>query len=255
MQFDWTTFILELLNFLVLLWLLKRFFYQPVLAVLDARKQAVLDQAAQAQAANGEAAALRAQYEQRLQAWQQEREQSRQTLQQELAQERARQFDALRQALADERAKAKARATAQAAQRDAQLARHAAQQAYGEVAALLTRLADPALTARIVAIVVQDLASLPAEARAALQEAAAALAPEAQVELACAHALDAATLAGLGAALEQATGRALRLAPRAQPELIAGVRIAIGDRLLRANLAEELALFQRGADPDGGSHG
>ena len=38
MQFDWTTFVLEVLNFLVLLWILKRFLYQPVLDVLDARQ-------------------------------------------------------------------------------------------------------------------------------------------------------------------------------------------------------------------------
>ena len=30
MQLDWTTFILEIVNFLVLLWILKRFFFRPV---------------------------------------------------------------------------------------------------------------------------------------------------------------------------------------------------------------------------------
>ena len=38
MEFDWTTFALEALNFLVLVWLLKRFFYRPVLAVIEARR-------------------------------------------------------------------------------------------------------------------------------------------------------------------------------------------------------------------------
>ena len=38
MDFDWTTFALEVLNFLVLVWLLKRFFYRPVLAAIEARR-------------------------------------------------------------------------------------------------------------------------------------------------------------------------------------------------------------------------
>ena len=33
MAFDWTTFGLEIINFLALLWILKRFLYRPVLAL------------------------------------------------------------------------------------------------------------------------------------------------------------------------------------------------------------------------------
>ena len=63
MQFDLTTFALEVLNFLVLVWLLKRFFYQPVLAVIEARRAAgaaILDEAHASQRA---ADAMKAQCE------------------------------------------------------------------------------------------------------------------------------------------------------------------------------------------------
>jgi F-type H+-transporting ATPase subunit b len=33
-ELNWTTFVLEILNFLVLVWLLKHFFYQPVKGVI-----------------------------------------------------------------------------------------------------------------------------------------------------------------------------------------------------------------------------
>ena len=48
MQIDWTTFALEILNFLVLVWILKHFFYQPVLAVLDKRRASVEKETADA---------------------------------------------------------------------------------------------------------------------------------------------------------------------------------------------------------------
>ena len=39
MEFDITTFLLEIVNFLILIWILQRLFYKPVLAVINRRKQ------------------------------------------------------------------------------------------------------------------------------------------------------------------------------------------------------------------------
>lgn len=38
MRFDWTTLVLQTINFSILVWLLHRFLYRPVLAVIAARK-------------------------------------------------------------------------------------------------------------------------------------------------------------------------------------------------------------------------
>jgi F-type H+-transporting ATPase subunit b len=40
MRIDWTTLALQLVNFAILVWLLQRFLYRPVLRVIDARRQA-----------------------------------------------------------------------------------------------------------------------------------------------------------------------------------------------------------------------
>ena len=48
MNFDWTTFLLEILNFFILLWILQRFLYRPVIEVIQARQrniQATLEDA------------------------------------------------------------------------------------------------------------------------------------------------------------------------------------------------------------------
>jgi len=39
MLFDWFTFAAQLLNFIILVWLLKRFLYRPVLKAIDDREK------------------------------------------------------------------------------------------------------------------------------------------------------------------------------------------------------------------------
>ena len=41
MELNWTTFALEIVNFLALLWILKRFLYRPVLATLAERRAGI----------------------------------------------------------------------------------------------------------------------------------------------------------------------------------------------------------------------
>jgi F-type H+-transporting ATPase subunit b len=41
MELDWTTFALEIINFLALIWILKRFLYRPVLATLGQRRAGI----------------------------------------------------------------------------------------------------------------------------------------------------------------------------------------------------------------------
>jgi F-type H+-transporting ATPase subunit b len=49
MRLDWTTIALQLVNFAILVWLLQRFLYRPVLRVIDARRRAADSRYAEAQ--------------------------------------------------------------------------------------------------------------------------------------------------------------------------------------------------------------
>ncbi|MGE5648837.1 MAG: F0F1 ATP synthase subunit delta [Bacillota bacterium] len=241
MPFDWTSFVLEILNFLVLLWILKRFLYRPVLDVLDARRQAVREQVAQAEATRAQADEMKAQYESRMAAWQTEQEQARRELALALARERGAQLDALRQDLAGEKAKLQAREDALSASHEAALARKATAEAYQAAAAMLRRLASPALTAHIADLFVQDAKLLPEAQRTAVRDAASA---DAVVEVASAHALDEARRNRVVQALQELAARPLQPVFRERPELIAGLRVAIGQYLLQADLADELEFFR-----------
>jgi F-type H+-transporting ATPase subunit b len=244
MQFDWTTFILECINFLVLVWILKHFFYRPVLQVLDARQQRIHDETMHAEQLQQEAAALKQQYEARLSNWDREREQGRERLDQELMQLRTAGMEELKNSLANEAAKARARDSATVAAREAELIRKASKEAYRNTADMLGRLASPELTAKIARILQEDLALLPPDDQNALHKAGGALGEPPLIDIMSAHALEPPVKEGILASLTSLVGRPLQANFRVAPELIAGLRIAVGECVLHVNLYDELEYFQ-----------
>ena len=246
-QFDWTTFILEILIFLVLVWILQRLIYRPALAMLDARQQRIKDETARAEQLQSDAEALRQEYEARLADWEREKETSRRQLEQELSQLRDTGLENLKQTLADEEAKLRARNQALTESRESALVREAASAAYGHAAAMLQRLASPQLTHNIAGIFIEDLNNLPAAEQAVLRKAAAMLAA-ADVEVVSAHPLDDAGRKALSQTLSAAAAQPLQFSFKEDPALIAGVRAVVGECQLHANLGDELAFFRRQAN-------
>jgi F-type H+-transporting ATPase subunit b len=55
MLFDWFTFGAQVLNFLILVWVLKRFLYKPILNAIDAREKLIAKELANAAASKAEA--------------------------------------------------------------------------------------------------------------------------------------------------------------------------------------------------------
>lgn len=245
MQFDWTTFALEVVNFLVLVWVLKRFLYRPVMDVLDARQERVKGEMARSEQLRQTAESLKQQYETRLADWTREREQARLLLEQEMTELRGAGMENIKKSLSDEEAKARARGAATITSREADLVRQATGEAYNNAAAMLRRLASPELTMSIVHMLLEDLATLPSNEQAVLLKAGMALGDSATAEIVSAHPLEEKTLAEISQALSVATGKSLNIVFKLAPELIAGLRVAIGECLLHANLAEELIFFRR----------
>ena len=241
MQFDLTTFVLEFLNFLVLVWLLKRFFYRPVLAVIEARRTEGAGIVAKAQALRREADLLKERYEAGLSQIDKDSAAARATLDKQVADERARRFAALNAEIAEERKRREALDARQGKERASAQERQAITLAARFAARLLDRLAGPDLEVRLADLA---LAELPAQAPDKLEALRTALSePGASVHVVSAYALDAGRRAGFGAALDRVAGRALDVRFDEDPALKAGVCIMAGAWVLMANLRDELRFF------------
>ncbi len=73
MLIDWFTVSAQALNFLVLVWLLRRFLYRPILKAIDAREERIAKELADAAASRAESATQSAELGERTRAFDQER--------------------------------------------------------------------------------------------------------------------------------------------------------------------------------------
>lgn len=242
MDLNWSTFVFEIVNFLILVWILHRFLYKPVLAVIARRRESIDKTLADAQSRFDEALALQAQYENRLTDWEQEKQAARDALQREIETEKTRLLQELDKTLAREREKARAadeRRLRDAARRDQA---QALEQGARFTTRLLERIADAALEARLIDLVLEDLTTLPEQALATLRAAYRDHPVTARIASAYELAADRReALQGALSALVDDTDLACEF--NREPELAAGLRITIGAWVMHANLRDELQGF------------
>jgi len=238
---DWLTFTLEIINFLVLVWLLKRFLYRPILQTI-ARRQAAIEQSlSEARAAKTEAQALERQYRDRVADWEREKDKLRVQAVEDVNAERTRLMAVLRGELDQQREKERVLEQRRADDLRHRLEEAALAQGAHFAGRILTRIAAPDLEARIVALVLEDLAKLSEDQLQALKGAAhdeaGAMTVTSAFPLGTAQ-RDALVHGMADLAKYQIVGEF-----REDSALLAGVRISIGPWMLRANVRDELAWF------------
>jgi F-type H+-transporting ATPase subunit b len=238
-ELNWSTFVLEILNFLVLIWILTRFLYKPVLAVIAQRRAAIEKQLADARALHDEAQALETRYQARLGEWEQERQQAREQLADEIEAERARRLAALHSELAQQTERAAAAETRRQADAQLKAEETALVQAARFAARLLAQVASPELEKHLVDRVLEDLSQLSEERLAALRNSWGQAPATAVVT--SAYPLIDTQRQQFQQSLGTLTGSAAAVRFEQDPELLAGVRIAVGAWMLSGNLRDELS--------------
>lgn len=245
MELDWTTVVLEAINFLVLVWLLKRFFYRPVLDVIAARKAETERIVASAEQVRSDATAMKDEYARKLAAADHERVLAQERLDAEIAAERTRRLAAVATEAEAEQQRRAMLAERELRARSAALEHAAVAIAARFAARLLDRLASPELETKLVDLALAELDAADttqtperlASLVGALHEAGTS------VEISTAFPLDAHRRAALVAALEKLGRAGKPPAFREDATLKAGLRITAGAWVLMANLRDDLAFF------------
>jgi F-type H+-transporting ATPase subunit b len=240
-EIDWFTFALEIVNFLILVWILQRFLYKPILHTIARRKAAIEQTLSDAKTRQTEAEELERRYQDRLAVWEEDKAVLRAQAEAETETERARRLEALQQTLAQEREKHRALEQRQLSDQRHQLEQTALAQGAQFAEKLLARFAAPALEKQLVHMVLEDLSQLPDDL---IQEARRAP-PDApmQVRITSAFPLPETGRNALAQRLRDLLGANCALTNDVDPQLLAGLRIAIGPWVVRANLQDELKFF------------
>jgi F-type H+-transporting ATPase subunit b len=246
---NWSTLILEMINFLVLVWILKRFLYKPVLDVIARRRAGVAKVLSDAEAIGREAETLKAEYRERLADWEKEREREEAALREALQSERRRQTEALRLALDEERKKHEV-LEERRLQEAARLAEQAAADHGARFAArLLSGIASPEVEARLIDLFIGELGGQTPEQRRNLLRAIEE--SPGPVRISTAYPLDPARRSALTRALGEFFGREVACEFSERKEMLAGIRAGIGPWTLQADLESELKGFRESAEEGG----
>lgn len=237
MQIDWLTVAAQIVNFLILVWLLKRFLYQPVLKAMAAREQHIQDRLTAAEqreeAAMEEAANLKRQRE-------------------VLAQEQEKVLAAARQEADEIRRKLKEEATAEVERIRqrwlqeleseegeilADIASQVIRQAIQASRRVLTELADNELDARMAKVFLDKLADIGPEEQANLVAAAA----DHEARVATSFALPGNLSGEIEAGVARLLGPGARIRFDTMPELVCGLELTVGAHKVAWNIADYLS--------------
>jgi F-type H+-transporting ATPase subunit b len=232
MQVDWITVSAQIINFLILVWLLKRFLYQPVIRAMERREQRINERLDDARNSQRQAEQQQAEYRERREELEQRRE--------DLLAEARRQAEQDRKQLLAE-AREEVQATRQEWQRQVEreqaeflekLRLRAAESIQAIARKTLNDLADRGLEEQIVQVFVHHLKSLDAPSRKALAKTTQ------PVRITSAFELDPTVRGRLTRAVHEHIGEDLELSYAVSGELLCGLRLDSEQQQLSWNLAD-----------------
>lgn len=176
MSIDWITVAAQIVNFLVLVWLLKRFLYHPILDGIDAREREIAERMGEAAQIRAAAEAAEADYQAQLESLRAGREGKLDEARKSAEAERDALLAETRERLVREQADRARQRVEEARRYSAQLHRDGAQALLALTRKALKDLADETLEARIVAQASGRLGAIADDLRKAAGESLQALA-------------------------------------------------------------------------------
>jgi F-type H+-transporting ATPase subunit b len=246
MLIDWFTVSAQVLNFLVLVWLLKRFLYKPILQAIDAREKRIAAQLADADARKAEAQKERDEFQHKNEEFERQRDDLLSKAQNEVKAERQRLLDEARQAADALRAKQQ-----DALQREQQnlndaITRKTREEVFAIARKTLTDLAGISLEERIGEVFVGRLREIDGEAKESLAKALTTSADPALVR--SAFDLPAERRAAIQQALNETFSAEIQVRFETVPEAIGGIELSANGRKVAWSIADYLASLGKSVD-------
>lgn len=171
MLIDWFTVIAQVINFLILVWLLKRFLYRPILNAIDAREKRIADELGDADRQKAEAKQEREEFQQKNETFDKERNARLNQLTEETKKERTQILDSVRQEANDLRTKLDTALVNEQRILQEELTRQARDEVFAIARQALSDLAGTTLEQRMTDIFLQRLRELNDDGKVSLKSA------------------------------------------------------------------------------------
>lgn len=240
MAIDWITVSAQIVNFLILVWLLKRFLYQPVIRAMERREQRIADRLNAAEEREQQAIEKIRCYQNKTDELERQRDRILTKAREEAEHKKRQILDEAREKVAETRANWQRQASNEKAEFLDNLRRQVTDATQAIVRKALADLADTDLEERVVQIFITQLKSLDHETRKAMAQTSE------PVHVSSTFELDSAVRSRLTRAIHEHLVDGIEVCYTQSPELLCGIELSSGGRRLSWNLADYLgALMTR----------
>ena len=245
MPIDWFTVIAQAINFLILVWLLKRFLYKPILHAIDEREKGIAAQLAQAEAKVAQAQKERDDFQQKNEAFDQQRGALVKKATDDAQAERQRLLDDARKEADLLRAKRQDELRDEQRNLSEEIVRWTQKQVFAVSRKALADLAGTNLEERMGAVFVSRLRAL---AGAAKDQLAAALkASKHPARVRSAFDLPPAQRNAIESAVKEIFGAETQIQFETAPELVSGIELSASGQKVAWSIADHLSTLEKSA--------
>ena len=246
MLIDWFTVIAQVINFLILVWLLKRFLYRPILDAIDAREKRIALALADADAKKVEAEQERDAFQHKNEAFDQQRAALLSQATDEAKAERQRLLDAARQESDSLRAKRQEALISEQQSLRAALIHRAQEEVFAIARKALADLAGTTLEERMAEVFLRRLRELDDAAMTGLKSAFRASSSPLLVRTA--FTLPPEQCSVIETALKEILDKEMQVQFETAPDMVSGIEIGRNGHKLAWSIADYLASLEKGVD-------
>jgi len=246
MLIDWFTVGAQAINFIILVWLLKRFLYKPILDAVDAREKRVATELADADAKKAEAKKERDEFQHKNEEFDQQRAALLSKATEEAKAERQRLLGEARQAADALSAKRQETLRSDAHNLSEAISRRTRQEVFAIARKALTDLATTSLEERLAEVFTRRLREMDGKAKAGLAEALKSASDPALVR--SAFDLPEEQRAAIQNALNETFSAKIRVRFETAPDLVSGIELTANGQKVAWSIADYLASLEKGVD-------
>jgi F-type H+-transporting ATPase subunit b len=246
MLVDWFTVLAQVVNFVILVWLLKRFLYQPILRAIDAREQRIASALADADAKNAEAQRERDEFRLKNEAFDQQRAALLIKATDEAKAARQRLLDEARQAADTLRAKRMQTLSNETHNLHQAISRRTQREVFAIARKALADLATTSLEERMGEVFTRRLRALDGQAKEDFSKSLKVASGPALVR--SAFDLPAEQRATIQNAIKGTFSAEIHVKFETAPDLVSGIELTTDGQKLAWSIADYLASLEKGVD-------
>jgi len=243
MLIDWFTIVAQVLNFLILVWLLKRFLYKPILHAIDAREKRIATELADADAKQNQAEKERDEFQKKNEEFDQQRAALLSKATDEAQAERQRLLDEARQAADALRAKRQDALKREQQSLNDEITRRTREEVFAIARKTLSDLAGTTLEERMSEVFRRRLRELNNDAKEGLAKALKISSDP--VLMRSAFDLPAEQRTAIQNALNETFSAEIHVRFETAPELISGIELTTNGQKVAWSIADYLASLEK----------